>query len=99
MEILIQFIISFVIFFVVLWLGFEVTENREMPTWLNYKPFKCRKCLTFWTLTFVYLTIGLSFQLWWLLGTGLLLAILNSLAQAIDERENTVSIFEDDGTV
>lgn len=68
-----------------------LTEYDKIPKWLHYKPFICNKCLTFWTL----LGVGISLFLLDFIVTGValvVLGILNAIARQIDEKNNTVSI-------
>lgn len=74
------------IFIIVSYAAWWFTEgHRSVPSWLDYKPFSCRMCLTFWSLAFVYgsliylgnVTCGVI---------GLIIAVLNAAAMYIDER-------------
>lgn len=85
---------------VILFIGIKallhcLIDNHKLPNWLNYKPFNCMKCASFWSMVFTYVILGLSLKAWWLLGIGLLLTALDTAATIIDEK-NTVSIYDED---
>lgn len=80
------------IFFIVNYGAYYVTEVKGLPTWLQYKPWICRLCLTFWTLIFTYTAIWLSFACLYLGIGGILLASMNALAMYIHQRNNTIKI-------
>lgn len=92
MEILFEFIAMILIFFIANYGAYYVTEVKGLPTWLQYKPWICRLCLTFWTLIFTYTAIWLSFSCLYLGISGILLASMNALAMYIDQRNNTIKI-------
>ena len=92
MEILFEFIAMMLIFFIVNYGAYYITEVKGLPTWLQYKPWICRLCLTFWTLIFTYTAIWLSFSCLYLGISGILLASMNALAMYIDQRNNTIKI-------
>lgn len=90
MSTLFQIILMFVIFFIVNYGAYYITEKRGLPEWLQYKPFECRLCLTFWTLISIYLTIWLSFSCYYLGIAGIVLAGMNALAMYIDQKNKTI---------
>ena len=92
METLFDIITVFVIFFVVNYSAYYMTEVKTMPQWLQYKPWNCKLCLTFWSLVVSYLTVGLIFNLPITLYGGIALAILNALAMWIDQKNKTIKI-------
>ena len=92
MEIFFEFIAMMLIFFIVNYGAYYVTEVKGLPTWLQYKPWICRLCLTFWTLIFTYTAIWLSFACLYLGIGGILLASMNALAMYIHQRNNTIKI-------
>lgn len=92
MEILIQFIAVFIIFLVVSYFTWWFTEKDNVPEFLEYKPFQCRLCLTFWLLVGIYIAIGISFKLWVVLITGVILAIMNAIAMWVNQKEKTIKI-------
>lgn len=92
METFFEFIAMMLIFFIVNYGAYYVTEVKGLPTWLQYKPWICRLCLTFWTLIFTYTAIWLSFACLYLGIGGILLASMNALAMYIHQRNNTIKI-------
>ena len=92
METLFNIITVFIIFFVVNYSAYYMTEVKTMPQWLQYKPWICRLCLTFWSLIFVYSTIWASFNCLIIGTVGITLAIMNALAMWIDQKSKTIKI-------
>ena len=92
MEILFELVIMVIIFFSVNYGGYWITEVKGLPEWLQYKPFVCRMCLTFWSLMGVYIALGLSFSCLYMMVGGIILAIMNALAMWIDQRNKTIKI-------
>ena len=92
METLFEFIIVFVIFFAVKYAAYWLTEVKGMPEWLQYKPWTCNLCLSFWTLVFTYVAIWVSFSCLIVGIFGNLLAVMNAAAMWIDQKERTVKI-------
>lgn len=92
MEILFEFIMIVVIFIAISYGGYWLTEVKGLPEWLQYKPFICRLCLTFWSLMGVYIALGLSFSCLYLMIGGCILAILNAIAMWIDQKQKTVHL-------
>ena len=92
METFFEFIAMMLIFFIVNYAAYYVTEVKGLPTWLQYRPWICRLCLTFWTLIFTYTAIWLSFACLYLGIGGILLATMNALAMYIHQRNNTIKI-------
>ena len=92
MGTLFEFIFVFVIFFTVSYVAYYITEKRGLPDWLQYKPWVCRLCLTFWSLVFIYSAIWLSFSCLYLGIIGNLLASMNALAMWIDQRNKTIKL-------
>lgn len=92
MIILLQALAALIIFFAVNYGAYWVTEVKGLPVWLQYKPWVCRMCLTFWSLMGIYITLWLSFSCLYIAIYGILLAILNAIAMWIDQRDRTVKI-------
>lgn len=92
MGTLFEFILLFVIFFIVNYGGYWITEIHGLPIWLQYKPWICRLCLTFWSLIFLYTAIWLSFACLYVGIGGILLACMNALAMYIDQRNKTIKL-------
>jgi len=92
MGILFDIITVFIIFFVVNYSAYYMTEVKTMPQWLQYKPWICRLCLTFWSLITIYSTIWASFNCLIIGTVGITLAIMNALAMWIDQKSKTIKI-------
>ena len=97
--IFLQILALFIIAVAVISFAYWWTEGRDeyKPDWLNYKPFNCKICLTFWTLIVIYVTIGLTLNLNLFLWGGIIFAAANALAMKIDEKNKTISIDEYNG--
>lgn len=91
-SILLQFIGIFIIFFATSYATWYVTERQLVPEFLDYKPFQCRTCLTFWSLVAIYVGMGITFKLWIALIGGIVLAILNAIAMYIDQKNKTINL-------
>ena len=91
-SILLQFIGIFIVFFATSYATWYVTEKELVPEFLDYKPFQCRTCLTFWSLVVIYVGMGLIFKLWIALIGGIVLAILNAVAMVVHQKNNTISV-------
>ena len=89
---LIQFIVVVIIFLIINYGVYWITEVKGLPIWLQYKPFECRMCLTFWSLIGVYSAIWASFSCLIIGVVGILLAILNAVAMYIDQKNKTIKI-------
>lgn len=89
---ILQVILIFAMFIVIKWFAWKLTEVWGLPEWLQYKPWNCKLCLTFWSLLATYLSIGLIFNLYITLIGGIALAIMNALAMWIDQKNKTVKI-------
>lgn len=92
MIILLQALAALIIFFVVNYGAYWITEVKGLPAWLQYKPWVCRMCLTFWSLMAIYITLWLSFSCLYIAIYGILLAILNAIAMWIDQKDKTIKI-------
>lgn len=91
---LLQIILVGALFLPVKMLTYKITDEWGLPKWLDYKPFNCYLCLTFWTLLAVYLTIGLIFNLKITLFVGVIIAVLNAIAMYINQKNKTIKIDE-----
>jgi len=93
MIVLLQAIAALIIFFVVKYGAYWLTEVKGLPEWLDYKPFSCNLCLTFWTLMGIYTTLWLSFVcLFYMTMYGYTLTILNAIAMWVDQKDKTIKI-------
>lgn len=89
---ILQVILIFAMFILIRWFAWKVTEVWGLPEWLQYKPWNCKLCFTFWSLLFFYLTVGLIFNLYITLIGGIALAIMNALAMWLDQKNKTIKI-------
>lgn len=89
---LLQFIGVFVIFLLSNYFTWWFTEKANVPEFLEYAPFSCRLCLTFWLLVGIYIAIGISYKLWIVLIAGIILAALNAIAMWVNQKNKTVKI-------
>lgn len=89
---ILQVILVLALFIPVRWLTYQITEVWGLPVWLNYRPWSCNLCLTFWSLLAVYLTVGFAFQLWITMGAGLALTVLNAVAMYVNQKNKTIKI-------
>ena len=84
-------LISIFNFFVIKILSWFFIDIKEItPEWLNYKPFNCSFCFSFWT------NITLSILSTWLISPYLFVWIsitaLDAVAYIVDRYENTEKI-------
>ena len=89
---ILQVILILAMFILIRWFAWKVTEVWGLPEWLQYKPWNCKICFTFWSLLFSYLAVGLIFNLPITLYGGIALAIMNALAMWIDQKNKTIKI-------
>ena len=87
-----EFIIAFLLYFTVLIAAYYATEEMRMPEWLQFPPFHCRKCLTFWSLIISSIVLGLSFELYVMMATVIILASLTAISMHVDQKNKTVRI-------
>ena len=74
-------------FFVIKYAVWYWTEGqKQYPSFLEYKPWCCRKCLGFWTLMTFFIVMWLVFDLPLMAAVGCPLAILDTIAIIIDEK-------------
>lgn len=86
-----EFIFSIIVFLFINWLTWMVVDRMGLvPSFLDYQPFNCRKCATFWTL--VCVAIGAAFGGFWTMAITIgTLAVLNAVAQHIHQKKNTIN--------
>ena len=89
---ILQIILIFTIFIIDRYVVDKWVNQKNYPKWLDYKPFNCELCATFWSLLAIYLTCGLVFGLWWTMIGGMILAILNAIAMYIDQKNKTIKV-------
>lgn len=90
MKILI--IIGFwVVYLLGLFIGWYVPERLVKPWGMfDMFPFKCRKCMTFWSLLALFSTYALITSSWWVVLGGVIMIVLTTIALYIDEKSRTV---------
>lgn len=86
-----QLLAMLIIFIATKYMTYNITEVWGLPKWLQYKPFVCNTCLTFWSLVAIYTTL-LIIGYTWLGISGLIMAVLNAIAMYIDQKQKTESI-------
>lgn len=89
---LFEFVIAFIMYFVIVYGAYYATEVKRLPEWLQFPPFECRKCLTFWSNFIAGLVVGLSFSLYITMITVMVMAILTAISMHIDQKRKTISI-------
>lgn len=89
---LLEFALILGIFLPVKYLTYWLTEVKGLPEWLNYKPWICNLCLTFWSLLGIYIAIGVSFSCYITGIGGAIFAILNAIAMWIGQRQKTITL-------
>lgn len=91
-ENLIELLVVIVVFLDIKYITFKVTEEDKIPNFLNYEPYVCYRCLSFWTLTALFLVSGLILNLWITMAVGLILTALDTIALSVHIKHNTVKI-------
>ena len=89
---ILQIILIFTIFILDRFVVDKWVNQENYPVWLNYQPFNCEVCATFWSLLAIYLTVGLVFQWWWTMIGGMILAVLNAIAMWVNKKNKTIKI-------
>lgn len=92
LMIIIQILLILALFIPVSWLAYMITEVWGLPKWLQYRPWQCCLCLTFWTLLVTYITVGVVFSLPITLWGGIALTVLNAIAMYINQRNKTIKV-------
>ena len=89
---ILELVIVLAIFFPTKWLCWKITEQWGLPQWLEYQPWVCKKCLTFWSLMALYIACGLVLHLYITMAVGAILTILDTIAVIIDQKKKTIKI-------
>lgn len=86
-----EFIFGIIVFIAINYLIWLVVDRMGLiPSFLDYPPFNCRKCATFWTL--VCVAIGAALGGFWTMAiTIATMAVLNAVAQHIHQKKNTIN--------
>ena len=89
---ILQVILVIALFIPIKWICYKITEEWGLPTFLNYMPYSCRKCLSFWSLMAIYISIGLVFHLYITMAVGAILTILDAIAVIVDQKKKTIIV-------
>ena len=89
---ILQVILIFALFIPIKWICYKITEEWGLPTFLNYMPYSCRKCLSFWSLMAFYISIGLIFHLYITMAVGAILTVLDVIAVIVDQKKKTIIV-------
>lgn len=89
---ILQLLLVLAIFFPTKYICWKITEVCGLPTWLDYQPYCCRKCLSFWLLMALFAACGLICHLWITMAVGALLTVLDTIAVIVDQRNKTIII-------
>lgn len=87
-----QVLFVIIIFFAVKCLSWNITDKWGLPQWLQYRPWECYKCLSFWSLAAIYLFCGLILHLWITMSVGMILTILDTIAYTYEIKRKTIII-------
>ena len=84
--IIISAILAIVTLALIKYAAYRITM-KEYPVFLNYMPYTCEKCLTWWTALVAFLTLSFQFQAWVYMVIGIVLSSLDAYAKHKDEKE------------
>ena len=93
---ILEILLTILIFFGVKFIIYYLTDKKGLPAFLNYKPWICYKCFSFWGLIFTYVNVWIisKYDMWYILIAGIILTILDAIALTVDEKNNIISIDE-----
>lgn len=85
-NMIIQIIITILIFFLTKYIIYIATD-KGLPSFLNYKPYSCYRCMGFWSLIFIYINLFIisNYSWWYLIICGTSLTILDVIALSVAE--------------
>lgn len=89
---ILQLILVIALFIPIKWICYKITEEWGLPMFLNYMPYSCRKCLSFWSLMAIYISIGLVFHLYITMAVGAILTVLDVIAVIVDQKKKTIIV-------
>lgn len=89
---ILQLILVIALFIPIKWICYKITEEWGLPTFLNYMPYSCRKCLSFWSLMAIYISIGLVFHLYITMAVGAIITVLDVIAVIVDQKKKTIIV-------
>lgn len=82
--------ITVAVYFTLKYFNHLMIEKGKIPKFLDYRPFNCELCSTFWYSLGVFLTLGLTVD--WVFLIGVILAAMDAAAQKIEEKNKTIEI-------
>lgn len=88
---IVQLILTIIIFLLTKYVAYIIT-SKGLPIFLDYMPYTCYKCLGFWLLLFIYINSYIIFETTYMSILGVILTILDVIAQTVDEKDNTISV-------
>ena len=89
---ILQLILVIALFIPIKWICYKTTEEWGLPMFLNYMPYSCCKCLSFWSLMAIYISIGLVFHLYITMAVGAILTVLDVIAVIVDQKKKTIIV-------
>ena len=96
MEKIIEIISIAIIFVIDRYIAYRWVNMKHFPQWLDYKPFNCELCFTFWSLLIIYICIGWLMNWYVTMIGGIVLTILNAIAMWRHQKNNTINLDEYD---
>lgn len=87
-------ILSPILFILIKFLAYFIIEKKELvPEFLNYKPFNCVQCCSFWTNLIVSIASTYFITPW--LFPWIVITVLDAIAYLIDKKNNTENVYID----
>lgn len=83
-------ILTLIIYFGIKYLNHFLITKNKIPSFINYKPFNCEICSTFWYTVGVFIVLGLTFNYIFL--SGIIISILDAIAQKVNEKNKTIKL-------
>lgn len=85
-------VLSPILFFLVKFMAYYVIEKKELvPDWINYKPFNCVQCCSFWTNLILSIAVTYFIQPWFFV--WIIVTVLDAIAYWIDRKNNTENVY------
>lgn len=95
MTLILQLIIFWVLYFTGLYIGYIVPEKLVRPFGLlDFYPFECRRCCTFWSLSALYTTMLSFFFNWVILTMAVIVTFGTAIGMWKTQKERTIDIDE-----
>lgn len=87
---ILQLCIAILVFLTVNWVGYMLTDRWEnRPEWLDYRPWNCRLCLTFWLNMAAALFFLIMGVVWTAAGIAVL-GVMNAAAMWLNQKNRTI---------